>query len=382
MKKIIILLILAVSSFHSHSQNLNLVGIGLYKELSANYFYGALYALEQMPVEELLQSSTPKKLVMRVTKNSISARRFYRLWNQTLAINNSEEDLAVYENDILSFTYLLKSRLKRADEIVIEEIAGFTVASVNGQQIQSFTQSGFINVLLKGWIGRLPPSSVFKDEVLGLAPDNKDNYLLDFESLIPNSERIAVVKGWLKPDNKVAVAQLPIAPAKIPEAEITVIETATEIEANKGEDDTQQQEVARLAIEQQERAQLALKKRKLQQQARLKQQQAARTRLAALKELQKVQTQYFKKTIAQANKFVRYPDRAQRYQQEGYIRVKISVNRQGEVLSSQILEASQYPLLNKAALKAITSASPFPVLPGLIDGSHYELTLPFNFKAS
>jgi protein TonB len=385
--KIILLVLLGAISFKSLSNELTLVGIGLYKELSADYYYGALYANYAQNIDDILNPFTAKKLVLRITKKRVSARRFYRLWNQTIAINNSEEDLITYAGDILSFTYLLKSRLYRGDEIVIEEVSGITMASVNGHKITSFTQPGFINVLLRGWIGHLPPSSEFKQQVLGLNSSNTDDYLMDFDSLIPSGERTSLVKGWLtddESDNHLLLSASTPNTLYI-EPEIAKIDNVKVVEENNSKIKEQQQ-LALLVTEKESKAKYERNKLKKLQQDKTRQEHTQKInkrdiRITALKKIQKTQVQYFRQSIAQANKFASYPNVALRRKQEAYIQVRVSVNRQGKVLRSQLLEPSTYPLLNKAALKAISSASPFPPLPKLIDGEQYEITIPFNFKA-
>jgi protein TonB len=49
------------------------------------------------------------------------------------------------------------------------------------------------------------------------------------------------------------------------------------------------------------------------------------------------------------------------------------------VLSSSLLDGSQYSSLNDAALEAISQSAPFPPMPDAITGANFEFTVPTTF---
>jgi TonB family protein len=75
----------------------------------------------------------------------------------------------------------------------------------------------------------------------------------------------------------------------------------------------------------------------------------------------------------------KYPERALSREQEGNVRVAIVIDRQGTVLSTRILEASKFDLLNKEAIQAIQRSAPLPALPTEIAGSRFEFTVPIRW---
>ena len=57
---------------------------------------------------------------------------------------------------------------------------------------------------------------------------------------------------------------------------------------------------------------------------------------------------------------ISYPSRAVSKNQQGTVRVAIQIGRSGELKSTQTTQESKYSSLNRAALKAVEKAAPFP----------------------
>jgi len=367
MNRIILFVVLCCVFSVSNSEDLHLIGVGEYKELSSTYYYGALYSDSlKGGAKSFLDSASNNKLVMRVIKDKISPRRFYRLWSQTLAINNTENDLNKYEDDILSFTYMLKGNLKKGDEITIEMESGKTVSSINGHNVKTYKKPDFINVLLRGWIGRYPPTSSFKKGLLGLDKTNQQQYLLTYRSLFPAKDRYDEIKKW---NEKVVYESV----EKIVEANITNkdILQPTPVSLQKIElvpvvsnKKTQSEKVTKIV-------------NRLPPSAETKKYNAA---IARLKALQKSKMTYYRNLISHASKYADYPKRALRLNQAGYVKVSVEIDKTGKVLNAFVLDESKYSLLNSAAVKSTFKASPFPGMPKLISAKKFEFTVPFTFK--
>ena len=76
---------------------------------------------------------------------------------------------------------------------------------------------------------------------------------------------------------------------------------------------------------------------------------------------------------------VEYPRRSLDRNQQDKFRVKIDVDRRGNVSNIQFLQESKYGLLNKAAEKAIEKTGKMPPVPPALDGKVIEVTVPFAF---
>jgi len=390
MNRIILFVMLCCFFSISNSEDLHLVGVGEYKELSSTYYYGALYSDSlQGGVKSFLDSASNKKLVMRVVKDKISPRRFYRLWIQTLAINNTESNLNKYEDDILSFTYMLKGSLKRGDEVTIEVESGNTIASVNGRNIKTFKKSGFIDVVLRGWVGRHPPTSSFKDSLLGLDKSNQQHYLLMYRSLFPEKNRYEEIDKW---NEKIIVAkvdkktggdaikkdvQIPV-PTSLKKVDTDIVVSKKIIKSTPKPTSVQKDNSVLIASKIQPKTTSKVTKKK----STAEQEIQSKYTIAQLRYLQKANVAYYKNLIKHAGKYTKYPKRALRYKQSGYVKVSVEIDSSGKVLNAFVLDKSKYSLLNSAALKSTLKASPFPRMPKLISENKFEFTVPFNFKAN
>ena len=390
MNRIILFVMLCCIFSSSSSEDLHLVGVGEYKELSSTYYYGALYSDSlKGDVKSFLDSSSNKKLVMRVVKDKISPRRFYRLWIQTLAINNTESNLNKYEDDILSFTYMLKGSLKRGDEVTIEVKSGDTIARVNGRNIKTFKKPGFINVVLRGWVGRHPPTSSFKDSLLGVDKSTQQQHLLEFRSLFPEKDRYKEIDKW---NEKIIVAkvdkktggdvikkdvQIPV-PTSLKKVDSDIVVSKKIIKSTPKPTSVKKENSVLIASKIQAKTTSKVTKKK----PAVEQEIQNKYTISQLRYLQKANVAYYKNLIKHAGKYTKYPKRALRYKQSGYVKVSVEIDSSGKVLNAFVLDKSKYSLLNSAALKSTLKASPFPRMPKLISENKFEFTVPFNFKAN
>ncbi len=76
---------------------------------------------------------------------------------------------------------------------------------------------------------------------------------------------------------------------------------------------------------------------------------------------------------------MRYPKKALDRNQSGGVRIAIVINRQGGIVSSSVVQASEVESLNDAALEAVTKSAPFAPLPDAITGGTFEFTAPLRF---
>lgn len=75
----------------------------------------------------------------------------------------------------------------------------------------------------------------------------------------------------------------------------------------------------------------------------------------------------------------RYPSDAQSDRQEGVATIKITINRQGNVLNSRLAKSSGYSLLDKEAVALAYRANPLPAVPESIKGNNITINVPVDF---
>ena len=75
-----------------------------------------------------------------------------------------------------------------------------------------------------------------------------------------------------------------------------------------------------------------------------------------------------------------YPSSARKRGQEGIVRVSLTLDGNGVLLDTQILEESKFSLLNDATLRAVKKASPFPPLPQGMDHLEISFTMAYELE--
>lgn len=75
----------------------------------------------------------------------------------------------------------------------------------------------------------------------------------------------------------------------------------------------------------------------------------------------------------------RYPEEARDRDQQGVVQLRISLDRQGKLLSANLVKSSGFAVLDAAAVATIHRAEPFPEPPPQMPGNPIELTVPVHF---
>jgi protein TonB len=76
-----------------------------------------------------------------------------------------------------------------------------------------------------------------------------------------------------------------------------------------------------------------------------------------------------------------YPYQARRQEQEGEIRIRFTLSRQGQLSGEPVLEKrSRYRLLNESALEAVKNAAPYPPFPDEITDAEMNFQVAVSFS--
>lgn len=76
----------------------------------------------------------------------------------------------------------------------------------------------------------------------------------------------------------------------------------------------------------------------------------------------------------------RYPEEARDRDQQGVVQLRISMDRQGKLLSATVVKSSGYAVLDEEAVATMHRAEPFPEPPSQMPGNPIELTVPVHFS--
>ena len=254
----------------------------------------------------------------------------------------------------------------------------------NGTELITNYPPEVFNILLRTWIGHIPPSTAFKDQLFGNSIDmDADELLTDIQ---PQSSRVALAASWMAPapepialepvayeattaaDTPEAEPQLAAAESIAADPESTAAATdraetlegpeqiAAETEQIADNEDTNLAATADTGEEQEEEI-------------------ADFNVSEAL-----AQRDYTPLVVAQIYKAIRYPNRAADKNQQGTVRIGVTIDRSGDLISAVITQESRYRLLNQAAHKAVKKAAPFPQLPEEMKADNFEVNLPITFR--
>lgn len=382
--------------FSIHASALEVNGAASYSELGSQLFIGAL--MLETPtgdVDKIYQGNQARVIEIRFS-NSMSKRRWAQFWTQSIAINSSRENMVIAADELSQILSAFQSSLEHGDQVLISYHPLYgTSASVNGTTLIKEKSATVFNLFLSSWLGPVPPSSHFKNAILGMT-DSTNDYG-NFQALVPSDLRIAAVKSWgdkLKEAEEQAIAEAAAEQEAIEKAEQEALKKAEEealaeqqrlalVEAEK----LKAQEAARKAAAEQAASREAERQVALEKEKALGAQTEGTDEAGAEEEQVDLsvesilaQQDYTSQIIGMIYKSVSYPSSAVKRNQQGSVRAEVVINRDGSVSKMTIIEESNFKLLNQAVLSAIKKAAPFPPLPNELKMEQLELVVPVAFK--
>ncbi|MDG1818648.1 MAG: TonB family protein [Porticoccaceae bacterium] len=399
------LTILGISTLSSGvNAELILNGSTIYSDLGKDQFVAALYTETAHNNPQVIQTmESDKRMEVRML-NNYSKRRWVNLWMQSISINNSRENFSDSAEELIALMQAPKSAPKKGDvlEYIFSPQQG-TSMRFNGTELIPDLSGEVFGLLLRTWIGAIPPSTSFKEQILGNQRNREARNLL--ESLSPDKERVALAASWIAPPPKpqptikpqpkpaavtapeVIAAQPTLPPIAIEEpapktisedkvaevekpsadeAKLVAVKEVTAMEAGaegKGEKETTQE--------------LAATENTVAEQSAVdKDEEDIDFNIAEAL----AQRDYTPLVVQKIYQNISYPSRAVSKNQQGTVRVAVQIGRSGELQSILTTQASKYSSLNRAALKAVEKAAPFPELPEQISAEFFELSIPITFR--
>jgi TonB family protein len=375
-----LLLALILISSAAAKAELQLNGSAIYEDLGKQQFVEDLSS----NANSIQLQQSPKRMEVRII-NDYSKRRWLNLWMQSISINNDRESFSGSAQDVIDIMRAPRSAPKRGDviEYLFDPDQGTSVR-FNGTELITNYPPEVFNILLRTWIGPIPPSTAFKDQLLGNSIDmDADELLTDIQ---PQSSRVALAASWMAPAPEL-IALEPVADeattaADTPEAE-PQLAAAESIAADP--------ESTAAATDQAETLegpeQIAAETEQIADNEDTNLAATADTGEEQEEEIVDfnvsetlAQRDYTPLVVAQIYKAIRYPNRAADKNQQGTVRIGVTIDRSGDLISAVITQESRYRLLNQAAHKAVKKAAPFPQLPEEMKVDSFEVNLPITFR--
>jgi len=171
-------------------------GIGMFQTLDKPWFVVALYA-DGRPDDDG-RPMVPQKLELRVVEDSISVRRYRKLWQDVFAVAQEREVWQTYAGDLQAFFQLIKGPLEMNDQLVIEQRAEATVVSINYRE-HAVLSPGFLPLLVNTLTARIAPVPELRNGLLGELPEDETRSLMrQFDKSEPTLGRISETARWLR----------------------------------------------------------------------------------------------------------------------------------------------------------------------------------------
>lgn len=381
---LIVLLILCSSSAHAEPL---LNGLAMHQELGNEQFIGALYSETLTDdADTLINSKSAMRMELKIVNPAgMMIRRFSRMWIEGMAINNSNSVLTAQADNMVHFDSLFKGRLEANDHIVFAQTPGQGLRiSVNGVQLGHIADDQFFPMLLRTWIGRVPLSSTYREELLKVGAVSAD-LRSRYERIQPSAGRVAAVTAWTQPkepepapaqvaavkETKPAPAPQPVAPPPAPPIEAPKVELPKlTTETPKPEPEPAKPAVAAKPEPKEQPKPVAAP-------ARVEEEEDNEPALTAQSLL--ARQFYVSDLLKKIRTNVKYPRRALDRGHEGGVRISVAVDRKGNIKSMTWMEESRHDTLNKEAWEAIQRSAPFPVMPDAIPGAGFEFSAPITF---
>ncbi|ABD81772.1 TonB family protein [Saccharophagus degradans] len=378
-------------------------GVATQSELGKEQFIAGLFTSTlASEAKDVLVAQEDKRMQIRVTADRLSTRRFKRLWIEGMAINASSSELQKHAQHMADFSNMLKIKLMAGDIFTIDRTGSTVLISLNGAQLGQIPDPAFFDLLLRTWIGPVPLSSDFKQNML-VAGNVNSGLITRFESTRPSDERIAAVEDAVKARAKQAEAQEDDSTPKVavaktdikPKIEAPVaIAPPPKIAAPSGAlgesktVSTPKPEPAKPKPQEPEPAPKVEEKPKiaaitppppetLLDEESLEDEEDD---LDFTAESLLSQQLYIAKLKRWSSSKLKYPSRAASRGHEGNVRLSIVIDRSGKVKKVEVIEAAEYSSLTKEAQNAVERANPFPPMPEDVKGDTFLFTLPVVFQ--
>ncbi|WP_296805419.1 energy transducer TonB [Thiocapsa sp.] len=94
----------------------------------------------------------------------------------------------------------------------------------------------------------------------------------------------------------------------------------------------------------------------------------------------KSRDRYYAELAAWLERHKRYPSQARKMRQEGIVRVRFVIERNGKVVSHRIETSSGHAVLDHAASELLRRASPMPAIPASMGRSRLEIVVPIAYR--
>lgn len=149
-------------------QPLILNGAGIRSKFFISIYIGALYLPhKQHTVDTILQSNTPRRVMMYCLYHEIDKDKLVDAWNEGFSENSNEYTIKQLHDRLEGFNKMFPA-LHKGDIVYLDYLPEKgTTLTFNGKQLGIIPGEDFNIALLKVWLGEYPADSSLKSAMLG-----------------------------------------------------------------------------------------------------------------------------------------------------------------------------------------------------------------------
>lgn len=149
-------------------QALTLNGAGIRSKFFISVYIGALYLpKKQHTVSEILQSNSPRRVMMYCLYSDISKQKLVDAWDEGFDENSSRQSLSQLHKRIIEFNKLFPA-LYKGDVVYLDYIPNKgTLLTFNNKLLGVILGEDFNIALLKVWLGEHPADDDLKAAMIG-----------------------------------------------------------------------------------------------------------------------------------------------------------------------------------------------------------------------
>lgn len=383
----------AAEQVNVQGSNLQLNGLAVHSELRQEWFLNALYLSNKSDdPAEILNSPMIKRMQIKVLADDLPGRRLKRFWIERIKNNNEASVVLENARGVRELADSLGQDLAAGDTINIDYVPGQgTVIQINGATVNTVDETIF-SLMLNTWVGERPPSSEFKDAILGnQSAVGYSDLLAKFSTINPAPSRVSLF-------DQAAQAAKEEEERKAREAEERRLEAERQAEEQRrAEEERQRQAELAAQREQQEAAQQAQQQEEKKPEPKPQVKQPVVEEVPAgptEEELAAMRASYNSSIRAHYVPFFEYPVQQimrrhgksallnpRKGRTHGEVTIQLEVDRDGELVGGSLVSSSGEKILDDAVMSALFDAVPYPAMPEELPEETFNTTLPISIPA-
>lgn len=147
---------------------LTLRGVALQKVFFRDNYLGAFYSLNRLTsAHQALQDASPQRMWLYFLRPVDNLREY---WIEGIEENNSPEIVDREQISLSQFYKMIDLPLRAGDTLVLDYMPNVgTKVTVKGVVKGTIKGNEFYDLVLKVWMGRLPPSEKFRKDLFNLS---------------------------------------------------------------------------------------------------------------------------------------------------------------------------------------------------------------------